>query len=293
MAVRKKRYRKRLLRAKHVSRSPYVSAGLYLLLFIMGIFMVLPLAFVVFTAFKPLNELFVYPPRFFVRRPTFDNFILMSQLAKDMWVPFSRYAFNSALITFGGTAAYVLIASLAAYPLAKYNFKALKYVSVVFVWAMLFRPEVMGIPQYIVIANLKLVNTYWAVILPALAGSFGVFLMTKFMSTVPDAILEAAEIDGATEWRKLFKVVMPIVKPAWFTLIIFTFQSFWNTTGLQFIYREELKTLPTMLSQITSGGMARAGAAAAVAMVLMLPPVLIFILVQSSVIETMSHSGIK
>jgi len=293
METIKSKHRKHLFRTRNVSRSVYGSAVLFVLLVIMGAFMALPMVFIVSTAFKPINELFMYPPRFLVRRPTLDNFILMGQLAKDMWVPFSRYAFNSALITFGGTAAYVFIASLAAYPLAKYNFKLLKYISVVVVWAILFRPEVMGVPQYIVISGLKMINTYWAAILPTLASSFGVFLMTQFISTVPDAILEASEIDGAGEMRKFFIIVMPIVKPAWFTLIIFTFQAFWNTTGLQFIYRENLKTLPTMLQQITSGGLARAGASAAVALVLMLPPVLIFLFVQASVIETMSHSGIK
>ena len=137
-------------------------------------------------------------------------------------------------------------------------------------------------------------NTYWALLLPPLANTFGVFLMVQFMeSAIPESVLEAGRIDGATEYRMFYSVVMPAVKPAWLTLVIFTFQSFWNVTGVSFVYDESLKTLPSVLSTISSGGLARAGATAAVAVILLIPPIIIFIISQSSISETMAHSGLK
>lgn len=276
-----------------LSRSFGENIVLLLFLAIVGAFMALPLVYTLITAFKPVEELFIFPPRFFVRNPTVDNFIQMIQLTQEMWVPFSRYLFNSLFVAFGGTAAYVLIASMAAFPLAKYNSKLLKIYEAVIIWAILFRTEVTSIPLYVIIAKFRMIDTYWAIILPVMAGSFGVFLMRQFIDGFPNTTLEAARIDGAGEISIVFRIVMPVVKPAWLTLIVFTFQSFWNTTGIQYIYEENLKTLPVVLKQITTGGMARAGAASAVALVLLIPPILIFVLAQSSVVETMAHSGIK
>ena len=150
-----------------------------------------------------------------------------------------------------------------------------------------------AIAVYIILASFGMINTYWSLLLPTLAGSFGVFLMQQFMVSFPDAVLEAARIDGAGEWGIFAKIVMPSVRPGWITLIIFTFQSFWNTTGTSYIYNEELRLLPAVLSQIAASGIARAGAGAAVALFLMIPPVVIFIISQSSVLETMAYSGIK
>ena len=218
----------------------------------------------------------------------------MMRLAQDMWVPFERYLFNSLFISLIGTAAYVLIASCAAFALAKYPQKWLKVFYSIVVWAILFRAEVTAIPQYIIISGLGLINTYWAVLLPMMAGSFGVFLVRQFVVTaVPDSLIEAARIDGANEYRIFFTIVFPMIKPAWLTLSIFTFQNLWNASGVTYIYDESMKVLPVMLRQIASAGIARAGAGAAVALVLMIPPVIFFLLSQSSVLETMSHSGLK
>lgn len=267
---------------------------IFLFLAVCSVFMALPLVYTVSTAFKPMNEIFLFPPRFFVIHPTWDNFVMMMQLTENLWVPFSRYLFNSIFVAAAGTVIYILIASLAAFSLSKYKFPGHALYFQIIVWAILFRPEVTGIPQYIIISQLGMVNTYFAVILPVLAGSFGVFLMRQFMiNSIPDEMLEAARIDGASEYRLYWSIVMPIVKPAWLTLLIFTFQQFWNTTGVQYIYDESLKMLPTILQQIASAGLARAGAGAAVALVLMIPPIVIFLISQSSVMKTMAHSGIK
>lgn len=279
---------------KRVSRSFAGNALVLFFLTLMSAFMALPLFYTVITAFKPVNELFLYPPRFMVQHPTLDNFTTMMRLAQEMWVPFERYLFNSLFISIIGTAGYVLIASMAAFALAKYPQKWLKAFYGIVIWAILFRTEVTAIPQYIIISGLGLLNTYWSVLLPMMAGSFGVFLVRQFVITaVPDSLLEAARIDGANEYKTFFSIVMPMIKPAWLTLSIFTFQNLWNASGITYIYDESMKVLPVMLRQIASAGIARAGAGAAVALVLMIPPVVFFLLSQSSVMETMSHSGIK
>ena len=209
-------------------------------------------------------------------------------------MPLSRYVFNSLFIAGAGTFVYVILASMAAFPLSKHKFPGKALIAALIVWALLFRSEVTGISQYIIISGMGMINTYWALLLPPLANTFGVFLMMQFMeSAIPESVLEACRIDGATEYRMFYSVVMPAVKPAWLTLVIFTFQSFWNVTGVSFVYDESLKTRPSGLSTISSGGLARAGATAAVAVILLIPPIIIFIISQSSISETMAHSGLK
>lgn len=268
-----------------------LAIGLFLLL--LGAFTALPIVYAVISSFKPLNELFIYPPRFFVTRPTLENYLQVFATQMNMLVPMERYVFNSVFVSAVTTAAYILMASLAAYPLARNRFPGRQFLTQLVVFAILFRPEVIQIPQYLIFARIGVVDTYWALILPVLIGSFGVFLMKQFMEGIPGEILESARIDGAGEWRIFFRLIMPMVKPAWLTLVIFTFQSVWNNNGLQYIYTENLKTLPTALSQMTSSGLTMAGVSSAVAVLLMLPPVLMFVFTQGNVMETMSHSGIK
>lgn len=277
-----------------LSRSFGGTLSIFIFLLIVGGFMALPIVYSLVQSIKPLEEIFAYPPKFFVKNPTFDNYIQVYQLCQNLWVPLSRYLFNSLYISVFGTVAYVFIASMAAYSLSKHEFPGRLAISAIIVWALLFRPEVTGVAQYIIISKLKMIDTYWSMLLPPLAGTFGVFLMMQFMeSAIPESVLEAARIDGANEYAIFFKIVMPSVKPAWLTLVIFTFQSFWNATGVSYIYDESLKTLPSVLSNISSGGLARAGASSAVAVILLIPPIIIFIISQSSMTETMAHSGLK
>ena len=208
-------------------------------------------------------------------------------------MPFERSLFNSLMLAILGTFVYIIIASLAAYPLAKNRSKWVYVYYQIVVLAILFRPEVTRTPLYIIISRQGLINTYWSLLLPVLAGSFGVFLMRQFMMTIPDEMLEAARIDGASEFTIFWKFIMPSVKPAWMTLTIFTFKDLWNTGESQYIYEETLKTLTAVMQSISSAGIARAGAGAVVALIMMLPPVIVFIISQSSVIETMATSGIK
>lgn len=285
---REKRYHRVIL-----SRSKGGTFLIFLFLFLIGAFMVLPLVYVLVTAFKPLNEILAYPPKFFVRHPTLSNFRDLIEITQETWVPFERSLFNSMMLAILGTFIYIIIASLAAYPLAKNKSKWVYIYYQVVVLAILFRPEVTRTPLYIIISRLGLINTYWSLLLPVLAGSFGVFLMRQFMMTIPDEMIEAARIDGASEFTIFWKLIMPAVKPAWMTLTIFTFKDLWNTGETQYIYEETLKTLTAVMQSISSAGIARAGAGAVVALIMMIPPVVVFIISQSSVMETMATSGIK
>ena len=264
-----------------------------LLLVLMGAFMALPLVLAVCNSLKPLEELFVFPPRFFVRNPTTDNFHDIFVLMRQSWVPFSRYIFNTVLITAVGTAGHLIIASLCAYPLAKHKFPGKNFCFWLIVTALMFSPHVTAIPNYLIMSKLGGLDHYAALILPAIAKPMGLFLMKQFMEQIPDSLIEAAKIDGAGELKIFRSIVMPSVKPAWLTLIIFCFQDLWNLQGSNYIYSENLKTLPYALSQISAAGISRAGATAAVAVIMMIVPITIFMLCQSNIIETMVSSGIK
>lgn len=278
-----------------LSRSTAGNIGVNIFLVLICAFMILPMLYSVLQSLKPLDELFLYPPRFFVRNPTLQNFSDVFSLTESMEVPFLRYLFNSLFITVFGTAIYIVFAAAAGYSLGKGEFHGKALLSALIVWALLFRPEVTSIPRYVIVSKLGLVDTYWSLILPPLAGTMGVFLIRQFVVVaIPDATLEAARIDGASEYNIFLRIVVPGIKPALMTSIIFTFQSFWNSTdSAQFIYSEELKGLPNVLSTIVAGGIARAGAATAVSVILMLPPIIVFLISQSSVMETMTHSGLK
>jgi ABC-type sugar transport system, permease component len=278
---------------RRLNRSFAVSFMLFALLALFGAFMALPLIFAINNAFKPLDELFVFPPRIFVHNPTLDNFFDLVALMGNSWVPLSRYLANTLVITLAGTAGHILLASAAAYPLAKYRFLGSKSLFSIVVLALMFSPHVTATPNYMVMSWLGWINTHASIIVPALAFPLGLFLMKQFMEQIPDALLEAAKIDGASEYRIYWSIVMPNVKPAWLTLLILQFPALWGTNGGSFIYSENLKTLNYALEQISLGGIARAGVGAAVALILMIVPITLFIISQSSVMQTMATSGMK
>ena len=264
-------------------------------LLLAGAVLALPLVYAIVNAFKPFSELFAYPPRLYVVSPTTDTFVDLMAMCFNTWVPFTKYLFNSLFTTMAATALMVLISAMCAYPLAKNRFPGRDLIFGAIVTALLFVPAVTFLPQYLVISRIHLINTYGALILPVLGTTLGVFLMKQFIEPLPDSLLEAARIDGCSEFRILFSIVMPNVKPAWMTLIIFTFQSVWNSGGSsQFVFKENLRTLPILLSQIVSSGtIARAGVGSAATVVMMLPPIILFIIGQSSVVQTMATAGIK
>ena len=275
------------------NRSWWGNLLVFMFLAVFGLFFIFPIFYSVLNAFKPLEEILIFPPRLYIENPTFDNFLELAMLMEDSWVPLSRYLFNSAIVSILGTAGHLLLSSMAAYPMAKINFPGRKVFLKVIVMSLLFSASVTYIPTYIVMDQLHLIDNPLAVILPAWASSLGLYLMMNFMTNLPDSMLEAARIDGASEFRIYWQIVMPNVKPAWMTLIIFSFQAMWNNTGASYLYSEELKMLPSIIGTITAGGVRRTGVSAAAALLMMLPPILIFVFSQNNVIETMSSSGLK
>jgi ABC-type glycerol-3-phosphate transport system permease component len=259
----------------------------------MGLFMALPIVLSFSNSLKPLEELFVFPPKFLVRNPTLDNFRDLFNLMSESWVPFTRYLFNTVFVTAAGTLGHVLIASMCAFALAKHKFPGAKLIFGIIVTALMFSVQVTAIPNYLIMSKLGWLDTYAALIVPAMAKPLGLFLMKQFMEQIPDALLEAARIDGANEFKIFYKVALPQVKPALLTLIIFCFQDLWNMQGATYIYSEELKTLPYALSQISAAGISRSGVTAAVTVIMMIVPIILFILCQSNIVETMASSGIK
>lgn len=255
--------------------------------------MILPLVMIANNALKPLDEIFKYPPEIFVRNPTLENFSDLFIAMNDSWVPFSRYILNTIFITGFGTIGHVLVASLAAYPLAKHNFPGKKIIFSAVVLSMMFSWQVTQIPNYMIISFLGINNTHFAMILPAWQFGMGLYLMKQFMEQIPNSLIESCRLDGGTEWTTFWKIIMPNVKPAWLTLAIFQFQQMWGTTGSQYLRSEDLKPLQFALQQIASGGAARAGASAAVQFIIAAIPITFFLVCQSNILETMTTSGMK
>jgi len=276
-----------------------ISAGKtfrYLFVTLLMCFTILPLVYVTVTAFKPDNELFVFPPKFFVRNPTLQNFSSLVGAFDSSSVPFLRYAFNSALTTVIVVALTILFSAMAAYGLSKKKVFAGKFLFAMIIAALSFPAHVTQIPNYMIASGVGLVNTLAVLIIPKIAVGYNLFLMKQFCEQIPDTLLEAARIDGAREWTVFSKLVFPMLRPAWATLIVLSFISNWNDyfSPLVYITDEALKTLPLVMSSISeNGNMARVGASAAATFLMTMPTILIFVIMQKQVIETMTYSGIK
>ncbi len=280
-------------RNKKPNRSTAGNVFIYSVLALVACAMAFPLVFAICSSLKPLDELFRFPPTLFPRQPTFDNFSDLLVTMGQSWVPFSRYISNTVFITLVGTIGNVIIGSLAAYVLAKYDFPLGRTFFSLVVTALMFNGYVTAIPNYLLMTGMHIVDTYWAIILPSVAAPMGMFLMKQFMEGIPMALIESAQIDGAKQMRIFWQIVMPNVKPAWLTMIIFSVQSLWNAKASTVIYSEAKKTLVYALQQIQAGGIARTGQAAAVTVVVMLVPIATFVLSQSQILETMATSGLK
>lgn len=278
---------------KRVGKSWTNDIGIFILLTFLGLFMIAPIYIAIITSIKPVQEIFIMPPKLYAINPTGDNFRDLFQVANNSWVPFSRNVLNSLYVTVAATVLHVIFACMASFILAKCRFPGVKLINKTVVIALLFNSQVTYIMQYIVMAKLGMINTYSALILPIVASSMGLYLMINSVGTIPDAMIEAAKVDGAGLFRICWQVVMPNMKPAIMTIIIFQFQAAWNSTGGNLVYDEALKTIPTVVQQIAAAGIARQGAIAASAVVLMIPPLAVFIAAQSNVMETMAHAGMK
>ena len=279
---------------KRFTRSKFVSAIIYLLLIFAGLFMILPMIYSISTSFKPLDELLKFPPQFIVNRPTLQNYLQLPSIISSLSVPLSRYIFNSAFVSIVTTFGHVIIAAMAAFVMSKGRFKGLGVFFLIVQFSLLYNHYTLAIPQYIIMSKINIVDTYLVYILPYLPSSLGVFLIKQYMDgSIPDALLEAAYIDGASEWKMFWRIVMPNSKPAWMTLVMFAFRDLWSLQPQGTIFTEELKLLPNDMSTIISGGIARSGSAMAAMVLLMIPPIIVYLVSQSSIVETMTTSGIK
>lgn len=279
---------------RSINRSKGGDVGIFIMLAIVAVVMVLPMVYAISQSLKPLDELFVFPPRFLVRNPTMNNFRDLFNLMNDSWVPFSRYIFNTVLISVGGTFGNVILASYAAYALAKIKFPGRNFLFSLVVYSLMFNSQVTGITNFITMSALGWVDSYLAVIVPAWCYTFGLYLMKQFMETsVTDSVLESARLEGAGENLIFWKIAMPMVKPAWITLIIFAFKDLWNMGASLYIYSEQLKTFNYAISQLVTAGIALSGVSAASTVLMMIVPIFVFVITQSNVITTMSTSGMK
>ena len=279
---------------RRYTRSTAGNIGYFTILILASVVMVFPLFYCVITSVKPLDELLIFPPRFIVERPTLANYRALPGLLSNLEIPISRYLFNTLLITVVTTFASIIVGSMAAFTFSKSKLKGANFCFVVIQTMMLYNAATLAVPQYLIFSKLGLIDTYWVYILPSLASTVHCFLMKQFMdASVNQSLLEAARIDGAGVVSIYWKIVMPIMKPALMTVLLFSFQAMWSTVPSGTVLSEQLKTLPYVMSSVAAGGIARTGSSMAITVILMIPPILVFLVTQSNVLETMSSSGIK
>ncbi len=276
----------------------------YAILVPLCVFMLLPIVYIINQAFKPLDELFMFPPRFFVQKPTLKNFEDLFRTASSTGVPMMRYLLNSLLVTGITVFLTLLIVVMSGYALSKKKFRAKKSLLSINQMALMFVPISVAIPRYLIIVKLGLDNNFLVHIIPLLAMPIGLFLVKQFIDQVPDTIIEAAKLDGASDFYIITRMVVPLIKPAMATVAILTFQVVWNSVESSNIYvtNETLKTFAFYLNSLTASSfstvtgavsIAGAGMAAAAGLIMFLPNLIIFILMQRKVMSTMVHSGIK
>lgn len=279
---------------RRYTRSKVGTFFYFTFIFLAGAFTVLPLIYCICTSFKPLDELLVFPPRFLVHNPTLQNYKILPELLSNLKVPITRYIFNSVSVTLVGTFANVIVGSMAAFVLSKSKLKYKKQIFTIVQFSLMFSAYTLAMPRYLIYKTLGIMDTYWIYILPAIPSATSVFLMKQYMdSYIPNEMMESAQIDGASFWGIYWRIIVPMVKPAFMTTLLFAFRDLWAMIPSGTIFSEELKTLPMIVTQITAGGIARSGSAMAVTVILMIPPIVVYLFTQSHVMETMNTAGIK
>lgn len=274
----------------HVSQLP-----IYAYIIPLAVFMGAPILFIINNAFKPSDEIFAYPPRFFVSNPTFDNFVRLFNRTAGASIPLSRYVFNTLLVTAAVVILTVLIGTIAAYALSKIRFKGARLMSEANNMALMFVGTAVTIPSYLVVSSLGIMNTYNAHILPLLASPVGLFLVKQFIDQIPDDLIEAAQIEGANTMVVYWRIVMPLIRPAVATMAMLAFQSVWSNTITSSLYTtdESLQTLVYYLQTLPTGTVQGAGVSAASTLIMFVPNLILFIIMQSNVMNTMANSGLK
>ena len=288
MASKKLRVRKHRV---VLNRSKGGDAGITVMLFLLGLVMFLPMWYLIITALKPLGERNITPPNLYVIKPTFQNFIDLFSNMNSTWVPISRYIFNTVIISVAATFGCLVLGSLTAYALSKIHFPGRNGIFKMIQWSLMISSTIAGITNFFIFVFLGWLNTYYISIIPVWASTLGLYLMKQFIDgNVSDEMIEAARIDGAGEFRIYWQIVMPLVKPAWLTLLVTTFQSVWNAGASAYVWDESLKTFNTAIANISTVSV---GASSAGSVVMMSVPIIIFIINQSKIVETMGSSGMK
>lgn len=283
---------------KKSKRSFWGNVILGLFLLVMAVAFFFPVVYMVSQSMKPMNEMFIFPPKIIVQNPTLNNYRDFVNVLANTVVPVTRSLFNSLFVVVIGSVGHIILASLCAYPLAKYKFPGSKFFNQIIVYSLMFNASVTMIPNFLTIAGLGMLDTQWAIIIPGFASTLGLYLMKNFMEQIPDSLMEAAQIDGAGYVRIHFTIVMPVVKPALVTAFIMVFQSFWTNTGDKFIYTEAQKGFAYVVGQLASGkitgvGTSYAGISSASAVIMFAVPLVVFLIMQNNVVSTMATSGMK
>lgn len=284
--------------AGRLVRIDYTRIFIGVFLAALAAFMALPIVFIFMQAFKPLSELFLYPPRFYVMNPTLQNFSRLLTSLDVAVVPAVRYLYNSVVATAVSVVAVAVVSTTVAYALSKHEFPGRKLILDMTIVALMFAPQAVLIPRFLLIQRMHLYNTYFAHVLPFVAAPVSVFLLKQFIDQVPNEMILAARVDGANEWQIIYRIVAPVCRPALATVGLLTFQGVWNSmeTSTYYVRSEAMKTLPFFLGTLTSAmtnNVAGQGAAAAAGLLMFVPNLLIFLVLQSKVVQTMAHSGLK
>ena len=257
----------------------------------------LPIIFIFCHALKPIDELFAFPPQFWVYKPTLENFSKLMKVSRTSGIPMSRYVFNSLIITGSVVFFGVLFSTMAAFALSKVRFKGKNTMLNINQAALMFVPVAVAIPRYLTVNFLGLTDTYFAHILTLIPLPVALFLIKQFVDGVPDSLIEAAYIDGASEAKVFRSIVIPLSRPAIATGAILIFQQVWGNmeTSNYYINKESMKSLTFYMNTIANANnsVAGQGMQAAASLIMFVPNLVLFIILQSSIMNTMAHSGIK
>lgn len=270
--------------------------AVYAVMILLLAFMALPLVMIYMTSLKPIEELLLFPPRVYVLRPTLNSFGNLFSMLGDSAVPASRFIFNSAVVTAASVYCTIWVSCMGAYAIEKIRMPGHRFIFRLVIWGLMFSPIAAQIPNYLMIKSLGLYNTYWALILPGIVVPMHLFLIKQFTIQIPDSIVESARIDGCSEFKVLSQIMMPMLRPAWTTVLVFAFFNSWNGTNNAIVYVKDqaMKTFPYFLSSISgTSGIARMGEGMAAAALMITPTIVVYLIMQKKVIDTMAYAGIK
>ena len=286
-------------RGRHINPQRFERGQIKILLILLplALFMVLPIVFIINHAFKPMEELFAFPPTFFVRNPTLDNFTKLIKFSRSAGIPLTRYLFNSLIVTVLTVGLRLLLTTCAAFAFSKIKFRGRNLMLQINQIAIMFVATAVLIPRYMVISRLGMIDTVLAHVLPLVAMPVALFLVKQFVDQVPDSLIEAAHLDGASDLQVYWHIILPVIRPAVATAMVLVFQQVWTNleTSNYFTNDESMKTLTFYMNTLVnaSNGVAGQGVAAAASLIMFIPNLILFIICQNAVMNTMATSGIK